>query len=329
MLKTTLVSLALTLWTAPAFAQIVGVQTVTVNDPAGPRFPLTVWYPADAGGAEVTLGETGVFRGQTGLQGAPVREGRFPTILLSHGGLRSAPDSGAWIARGLAEMEFLVFEIGVPEDLSAQETLNQLWQAPGRALLVLQMLGPGNEWQNRIEWHNLGALGFFLGGTTAIQLAGGQLDPALVASACEQGKSVDCGWFQAQGLRLGQIEARRLDSSYRAAQIGSVMAVAPEYGFAFAPDGIDAIRVPAAAIALGKNPAFDIAPLAGHGFEEAQILDATPADAFAICTDKGPAILAEEGEDPDLCGDPELRQRIHQALIKDIATFFRTNMPQD
>lgn len=329
MLKATLAGLVLTLAPLPAFAQIVGVQSVTVNDPVGPRFPLTVWYPADAGGAEVTLGETGVFRGQTGFRDAPVQEGRFPTILLSHGGLRSAPDSGAWIAKGLAEKGFLVFEIGAPEDLSAAEALDQLWQVPARTLLVLQLLGPGNTWHDRIEWHNLGALGFFLGGTAAIQLGGGQLEPALVASACDQGKSVDCGWLRAQGLGLGQIEARRLENSYHAPQIGSLMAIAPEYGFAFAPDSLAAIRVPAAIVGLGENPAFDTAPLTEHGFEEIRIAGAEPADAFASCTEKGPAILADEGEDPGLCGDPGQRQRIHQALIEDVTAFFRTNMPQD
>lgn len=315
-----------------AAAQAVGVSSVRVNDPIGPAFPLTVWYPAEPGGEAVTIGQTGVFEGVPAFRDAPPQSGRFPTIFLSHGGLRSVPDSGAWIARALAERGFLVFDIGSPAGISARERLDQIWKGPNRVRLILLMLqtqGTGFRWQQMMEWQNIGALGFYLGGTHAAMLGGARYDPARLTAACGTGQSVDCGWLAAQELRLDQIGDDVLGASYREDRIGPVLAVAPEYTFALSPESLDAMPVPGAAIALGGAAPFAIEPLADHGFRALRLDDATVPDGFPLCTGQGLSLLLAEGEDPALCGDPARRAEIHDRLIEEIVAFFRDNMPRD
>lgn len=111
MMKPILAGLALALAPLGASAQIVGVQTVTVNDPISPSFPLTIWYPADkAEGTEITLGQTGVFRGQTGFRDAPRARGAFRPCCsamgacarrqtAAHGSPRPWPSRAFWSLR--------------------------------------------------------------------------------------------------------------------------------------------------------------------------------------------------------------------------------------
>jgi hypothetical protein len=64
----------------------------------GEMLDATVWYPAAAGARAVLVGDNSGFQGAPARQDAPVADSSFPLVLLAHGGLRSAADSGAWIA---------------------------------------------------------------------------------------------------------------------------------------------------------------------------------------------------------------------------------------
>src|SRR5262249_47317451 len=84
-------------------ADRVGVRTLSVPAPErGTDIAVTVWYPAGPGGRPVNVGDSVVFEGTPALQDAPIANGSFPIILLSHGGLRAAPNLDGWIAARLA-----------------------------------------------------------------------------------------------------------------------------------------------------------------------------------------------------------------------------------
>ncbi|SFB70415.1 hypothetical protein [Tropicimonas isoalkanivorans] len=72
-------------------------QTLAASDTAGVRvisvaseerntdLEVTIWYPASTGDDTVTLGETIFFEGTPARLRAPIRDGIFPLVLLSHG----------------------------------------------------------------------------------------------------------------------------------------------------------------------------------------------------------------------------------------------------
>lgn len=90
-----LFSLLLVLWPLVAMAEPVpGVAPLaTVGGPERP-ISLTVWYPSDAEAAEV-VGGNAVFRGTMAAPDAPVSTGRFPLVIVSHGGSDRRPGPAA------------------------------------------------------------------------------------------------------------------------------------------------------------------------------------------------------------------------------------------
>lgn len=309
----------------PAFGQPVGVSETMVTRANGGPIDVRIWYPAASEGSATPIKGPAVFQAETAIKDAEPKEGRFWTILLSHGGLRSANGSGAWIAHALAERGFLVAEIepdgtGRPDDV---------WDRAAAINHALAMLESRPEWQQRVEWHNVGALGFFLGGTAAIGLGGGRIDPQVFAESCTRKLGADCDYWQAKGIAPDAVDAEQLARSYRNPQVRPVLAVAPEYAFAFDAQSLDEMRVPGAYLNLGDDPVFSGDVLKDYRFQKITIEAANPFDALPLCTAKGAAILAEEGEDPALCTDQERRAEVHQALIAAIEDYFRTEMPRD
>src|SRR5262245_20828624 len=70
-----------------------GLRTIEVVTP-GRETPIsvTLWYPTSESGSYNVVGGNKVFEGVPVNQDAVIAEGEFPIVLLSHGGLRAAPN---------------------------------------------------------------------------------------------------------------------------------------------------------------------------------------------------------------------------------------------
>mgnify|MGYP000614933557 CR=1 FL=1 len=78
-----------------------GVYRMEVSSPAhGRPLDVTIWYPAAAtGGEAIKLGDSPLFLGATARLDAPIADGRFPLVLLSHGaGLAGRAEALSWLA---------------------------------------------------------------------------------------------------------------------------------------------------------------------------------------------------------------------------------------
>ena len=177
----------------------IGVRRLSVLAPErGVRLNVSVWYPAGAGGTAVTVGDNAVFQGTPARQDAPVADGSFPLVLLSHGGLRSAPDSGAWIASRLAAQGFVVAAPHPPrlEGASARDAPKELWLRPADLSATLTAVASDPTLRSRLDAEAIGALGFQLGGTAALALVGARMDGRRYARSCDRGgTAADCAWW--------------------------------------------------------------------------------------------------------------------------------------
>jgi predicted dienelactone hydrolase len=175
----------------------------------------------------------------------------------------------------------------------------------------------------------IAALGFFLGGTSVLSLAGGRLDPDEFMRSCDPGgHGLDCAWLQANGVDLRSVDVASLTRSNLDPRIRMAIVVDPEFSASFATESLAEIAIPVEIINLGRPetilPGLNASKLgsASPRIAYGALPDATRFSAFNLCKPQGAAILAQDGGDDAICHDGagENRRRLHQemaALILD------------
>lgn len=308
----------------------VGARSVTAFAPVrGEPIELTVWYPADAEGSAETIGRSKVFKGTPALRNAPVANGQYPVIVLAHGGFRAAPYHEGWIASSLAAIGYIVGVTRPPAlgPKDAEKAVQELWLRPADLSTALTALENDPVLSLRTKPGLAAAVGFFLGGTSSLALAGARLDPNSFGRSCDRPEAgMDCAWFASAGVDLKNIEGANLGRSHRDERIKAVIAVDPELSTSFAPESLAGIRIPIDIINLGSpgaiSPALDASGLKARipDSRYGAIPDATMFSAFNPCTQDGPALLREEGDDDAICRDGKrLREEIHREIAGKIA----------
>lgn len=311
---------ALVAMAAPCFADPApGVASLVDASDAARPLELTIWYPSDSE-ANDEIGGNAVFSGASAAPNAPVPAGRLHLVVMSHGGLRSAADSGAWLGASLARVGFMAVEFNAPRPNNAATAVNEIWRRPRDISRAVDLILGDPAWARHVDQDRMSVLGFALGGTAALSVAGAAIDPELYLQSCSTGGpgAPDCGWYAAQNVALDQVDRRELARSGRDPRFGSAVALAPEYLAAFEGSAIPA-AVPTLMIRLDKDMSRSDE---GDGVRTVLIPEASRFDAFPVCTEAGPRILLEEGGDPALCGaSSEIRTQVHDEIAGTIASF--------
>lgn len=315
MLKSVSTLLLACLCALPAIADTrIGVQRIVTDGGESSRqLSLSVWYPAGEGGAPEDVGGNAVFQGQPGYLDAPMADGSHPLVMLSHGGLRSAANSGAWLAARLAEAGQVVVEVNGPRPGSAQGAVDEVWRRSEDISLALDRVLNDPALSGAVDPGRIAVAGYALGGTAALALAGGRFDANAYGSTCKTDRDgPDCAWYAAQDVTLGSVDGEMMERPYRDPRIATAIALDPEHAGVFRPDSLAEPDAEIHVIWLGpqdRDP-FDAFDLSRTVFESA-----TRLDAFPVCTEAGPAILAEDGGDPALCGaDATARADVHDTI---------------
>jgi predicted dienelactone hydrolase len=336
-LRSVLVALALTTASHTAWPDPlppVGLRSFAAIVPErGGTIAVDLWYPAAAGSISTLVGDNKVFQGVAVERDAPIAAGRRPLILLAHGGMRAAPNLAGWLAAGLAAQGYVVAVPRQPDPrrLTAAEAPRELWLRPADLSAALTALVKEAFLADRLDPDKVGIVGFFLGGTSALAMAGARLDPEGYARSCDEaGTGVDCPWYAKAGVDLRRVDAALLGRSNRDRRVGVAVAVDPELATSFTAASLAGISIPVRLIDLGSPgaipPGLSAASLA-HAIPAARydaVPEATQFDAFSACKPQGAAILRSAGDEP-LCpdrGNPS-RAEIHARLLAMIEAALR------
>ncbi len=326
----------------PALAEqiVAGHDRLTV--PAAHRagsLAGSLWYPAGPATKATTepglIGDDAVFVGSPALGRAPVAEGRHPLVLLSHGSGGNM-DGLAWLSSALALEGAMVLAVNHPGstsgDSSALGSVNLQDRAADLSAALDHVLADP-ALAAHVEPGRIAALGFSMGGATALHLAGGRMDRALYRDYCARlgPEAIDCLWWARGGVDLAALPPA-WEGDMRDPRVSASIAVDPGYTHALTQASIAAMRDPVLLINLGaaghRWPAVDVGP-AGSDLA-ARLPDATyveidPAHHFtflAECKPGAAAILDAAGEEP-VCDDPPGADRadVHREIIARVGEF--------
>jgi len=313
-------------WSPALAADAIGVRAMAVAAPEREQpLAVTLWYPAGEGGTAESVGENKVFEGIPARRDADIAGGTFPIVLLSHGGLRAAPNQSGWIASRLAGLGFIVAVVPPPRPARPRAAVSEVWLRPADLSATLTALRADPAAAGHAEPDQVAAVGFFLGGTSVLGLAGARLDAQRYARTCEPpATGPDCAWFAEGGVDLRAVDAEKLTRSNLDRRVGTVVAIDPELTASFSPESLSTISARVAIIDLGREiaPGLDASGLHSTipGATFAAVPDATPFSAMAACKPQGAAILSAEGEDDAICGEAgPARDGTHTRLAEMIA----------
>lgn len=291
----------------------VGVETLVITPPEREgQIELTLWYPAKEDGSSELFGESKIFEGVSVRRDATLADGTFPLIVLAHGGLRSNPDLAGWIASYLAGRGNLVILVHAPQfaEADAATAVSEAWLRPSDLSAALSSIEEDPTVAPHLDLDKVAAVGFFLGGTSALAVAGARFDAYGYKRSCDQPIGPDCQWFARNGVDLHQVEDSIVTKSHLDPRIKLAVVINPELSTSFARDSLTSIKIPVHVIILGQlRP--DISVLQGHIPQARYVVisDAAPSSAFSQCTQEAAALLAEEGEDVMICRDGGSRSR--------------------
>lgn len=340
--------LAMTFLVAIATSILIAKQSALATENVGTRqisahsqergtdLAITVWYPAEGRGEPVTLGENGFFVGTQALREAPVRRGRYPIVLLSHGaGLAGNPEALSWLATPLAEHGFVVaapthFGNSGP-NRNAAETM-KLWLRPQDVTVTLNALGEHVSFAEHVKLSKAGMLGLSMGGSTALAIAGARIAPQLLASYCDTetlNQSL-CGWLRQSGLDLHAMDMSLAGRSNKDLRIRFAMAIDPAPVDVFDFNSLFGISIPVELVNLGRPGAI---PKTAQASEIAKAIpnavystidDASHYSMFAECKPGAAEIAEAEDIGDPICSDGTGRSRgeIHRQIIDMVVRAF-------
>lgn len=289
-----------------------------------------LWYPAAGPTYRTKIGDGPLFAPTPVFMAPAVLQGQHPLVLLSHGYGGNA-DALGWLAAGLVAKGAMVLAVNHPGSTSGDSSARRSLDLAARAAdltAALDKILADPDFAPYVDTTKISAIGFSLGGTTALGLAGVVFDGETQAARCATGPdAADCGFFLRGGAQFAT--APGFSISNQDPRIRHVVAVDPGFGGSATAASSAAVSVPIHLINLGaadRLPAVDVGPTGNNlaarlpGASYTVIAPASHFSFLATCKPGAEAMLAEEGDDP-ICTDPAETNRaeVHSRLIADIA----------
>lgn len=318
----------------------VGVSSFTFNATHRDMpVQVLVWYPAVGGGRNETMGGDAVFVGTKVKREAKPEGGKHPLIILSHGSGGNAFNLG-WISARLVEEGYIVMSPNHPGSTSGDsspETNIMAWERPQDVSALLDAITASHGWQSHVDESNITAMGFSLGGYTALATAGARVHASDYATYCDtHAKAMDCTWFE-QGnsyikghVDLHKIDASKFDGDYHDDRITRVVAIDPGFAQAFTAESLASIKQPTLVLNLGS---IGSVPLGVEGKRVAETIphaNYTNVDGanhftfLGVCKTFGWIALLFDGDDP-VCTEVSDRHRVdmHEEIANKIIAFLK------
>lgn len=290
--------------------------------------PVHMWYPAADPEAESTpLGRNAMFVGVEVIPDADPAPGPHPVILLSHGSGGSGDKMG-WLAGPLAEDGWIVVAPNHPGTTSGDSLPERTitpWERTADMRAILDHLSedaPSGATEGAV------AIGFSLGGHTALRLAGARASKDAFIAHCDRNPdTLDCGWFAENGLDLTTIDTGRYEAADGDPRVHAAVAIDPALSAAMSEESLGAVDVPVLTIGMGAAgavpegvdaaPASALIPNARH----VNIEGGVHFSMLGACRWLGEIVIGIVEDEP-ICADPLApRASVQAEVLREVRGF--------
>jgi predicted dienelactone hydrolase len=298
---------------------------------------VAVWYPTRVSPMCSPTGDNPVFSVAPVAVDAPMEQGRHPLVILSHGYGGNNGNQG-WLAVALTRQGYIVVAPNHPGTTTADlrpDVAAQLWERPRDISHLVDFMSRSPRWAPVISSEKIAVIGHSLGGWTALELAGGRLDPARMEQDClRHGELAACKVYT-RVEKNDAVSRAALGQSLRDPRVMGVISLDLGLARGFDPASLANIQVPVLVIAAGSPSAEMPAELESRVLLERlpasrrsalEIPDATHFSFLPVCL-PGAARLLESAQPGDgaLCreGGGRPREEIHQQVADAVSAFLR------
>lgn len=297
--------------------------------------PLTMhlWYPTTDDGPQTLIAQNALFYGFHAIENAAPQQGALPMVVLSHGSGGNARQLG-WLTTELARAGFLVAAVDHPGTMSRDslpERTVMIWERPQDLSALIDQVLQQSPAGVTADPERIGAMGFSLGGFSALSVAGETVSKELFIDYCARNAGlVDCGWMQAAGVDFTSIDQTLYEASYKDPRVRLAVAVDPALPQAVPEGGTAALDMPVLVLNLGNPdtiPAAMRADTLAQRMPEAHYMAIPGAFHFSFlteCSPMGVFMIGVAGDD-NICSDRGVRPRaeIHADALARILPFLR------
>lgn len=151
----------------------------------------SVWYPMGSATYVSRVGDNPIFKGTPVMLGAGLATGKHPLVLFSHGSGGNM-DSMGWLSGALAQRGAMVLAVNHPGSTSGDSSPRRSTQMTTRAQdlsAALDALLADPAFAGYVDPARIYAVGFSLGGATALNLGGCALIESAMQSIATQSRA--------------------------------------------------------------------------------------------------------------------------------------------
>lgn len=300
------------------------------------KIAASIWYPAGRKTYQGLVGDNAIFKGSKAYIGAAIADGNYPLVILSHGSGGNM-DTISWLSSGLAQKGMMILAVNHPGsttgDSSPRRSI-EVWERADDVKALLDSFLSHNPLADQVDQDRIYAMGFSLGGLTALHLAGLRTEKQAYVNYCDRfGETVrDCLFFKKGGVDFDRISETKFNADMGDDRISAAIAIEPGMSYAFQAETVEGNDLPIQLINFGDEnsrwKAIDLGPngsdLAAR-LSNAHYVEFEQGSHFSFLAECKPGaenLLKAEGEDP-ICDDPAGTDRaaLHQLVVESIAEF--------
>ncbi len=286
-------------------------------------FPMLVMYPTNTASTPVAFGP---FSLEVSMN-APVVEGRFPLVMISHG------SGGSYLAHRtlgmyLAQNGFVACMPGHPfnnlHNNELQYTVQNMIYRPRHIRMAIDEIFSHEKFKSHLDFENVAIIGHSVGGYTALALAGGAPHTQALVALCQKTASADDPYWITL-LRKNGITSQPIEVAVDR-RIKAVVLLAPDVSLFMSEGALREVHAPVLLLVAEKDymPQETIAVLRAGLPERAQLTHRVVKNAghYSFLSPFPEAMQSRVGE---AAKDPIGfdRDKFHQELNMEVLHFLQ------